>query len=77
MRKSALCDFITVYLHFKCEYSHDEILALKLASDEHIAEIVQFYGAKLTGRNARIFMEFVAGKHYPRWLKVSRRVQAF
>lgn len=51
----------TVFCVKKCEYRHDEILALKLASDKHIAEIVQFYGAKLTGRNARIFMEFVAG----------------
>lgn len=46
----------------KCQCGHvNELLALSLARKENVAEIVQFYGAKLQGRSASIFMEFIAG----------------
>ena len=40
----------------------NEILALYLARKEEIKEIVDFYGAKLEGRNACICMEYMAGE---------------
>ena len=46
----------------KCEYKKNEILALELAKKENVAEIVEFYGVKIKGGNACIFMEFMAGK---------------
>ena len=47
----------------KCQCGHiSELLALTLARKENVAEIVKFYGAKLKGRSASIFMEFMAGK---------------
>ncbi|XP_067025836.1 uncharacterized protein [Acropora muricata] len=45
----------------KCQYKVNEILALYLARKEKIKEIVDFYGAKLEGRNACICMEYMAG----------------
>ena len=46
----------------KCEYKKNELLALELAKKENVAEIVEFYGVKIKGGNACIFMEFMAGK---------------
>ena len=46
----------------KCQYRKNELLALELAKKENIAEIVEFYGVKIKGRNACIFMAFMAGK---------------
>ena len=40
----------------------EEILALYLAKQENVKEIVDFYGAKLVGRNAYICMEFMIGE---------------
>ncbi|CAH3195162.1 unnamed protein product, partial [Porites evermanni] len=37
------------------------LLVLTLARKESVAEIVQFYGAKLKGKSASIFMEFMKG----------------
>ncbi|XP_068714381.1 serine/threonine-protein kinase nekl-2-like [Montipora foliosa] len=45
----------------KCQYRINELLALELAKRERIEEIVDYYGAKLSGRNAHIFMEFMEG----------------
>ncbi|XP_068757758.1 serine/threonine-protein kinase PAK 3-like [Montipora capricornis] len=45
----------------KCQYRRNELLALELAKRERIKEIVDYYGAKPSGRNAYIFMEFMAG----------------
>lgn len=45
----------------KCQYRRNELLALELAKRERIKEIVDYYGAKISGRNAHIFMEFMAG----------------
>lgn len=47
----------------KCPYRQNELLALELANKENVAEIVRFYGVKIKGSNALIFMEFMAGKH--------------
>lgn len=56
--------FLFFYLLYrcKCEYKKNELLALELAKNENVAEIVEFYGVKIKGRNASIFMEFMAGK---------------
>lgn len=35
---------------------------MELAKKENVAEIVEFYGVKIKGRNACIFMEFMAGR---------------
>ncbi len=48
-------------LRFKCQYRYYELLALQLAKKENIAEIVGFYGAKIKGKNAYIFMEYMTG----------------
>jgi len=45
----------------KCQYKVNEILALYLARKEEIKEIVDFYGAKLEGRNGYICMEYMTG----------------
>lgn len=45
----------------KCEYKMNEILVLSLARWSKIAEIVEFYGATVKGKNVRIFMEYMAG----------------
>ena len=43
----------------KCQLKDiNELLVLTLARKESVAEIVQFYGAKLKGKSASIFMEF-------------------
>lgn len=47
----------------KCQLKDiNELLVLTLARKESVAEIVQFYGAKLTGKCASIFMELMAGE---------------
>ena len=55
---------LTIYLLYrrKCQYRKNELLALELAKKENVAEIVEFYGVKIKGRDAFIFMEFMAGK---------------
>ncbi|XP_073229292.1 uncharacterized protein [Porites lutea] len=46
----------------KCQLKDiNELLVLTLARKESVAEIVQFYGAKLKGKSASIFMEFMKG----------------
>lgn len=40
----------------------NELLALSLARKNEIAEIVEFYGATVKGKNVCIFMEYMAGK---------------
>ena len=40
----------------------NEVLALYMAKKENIMEIVDYYGAKLEGRNAYICMEFMIGE---------------
>ena len=50
------------FVSYKCQYRQNELLALQLAKEEKVTEIVDFLGAKLKGRDACIFMEFVAGK---------------
>ncbi|XP_015761605.1 PREDICTED: serine/threonine-protein kinase PAK 2-like [Acropora digitifera] len=52
----------TLFCIKKCQYKVNEILALYLAKTENIKEIVDFYGAKLEGRNAYICMEFMTGE---------------
>lgn len=59
--------FFNFFIYFsftlrKCQYRKNELLALELAKKENILEIVEFYGVKIKGRNACIFMEFMAGK---------------
>lgn len=54
--------FVFSFTLYKCQYRKNELLALELAKKENIAEIVDFYGVKIKGRNACIFMEFMAGK---------------
>ncbi|XP_078342395.1 uncharacterized protein LOC144628205 [Oculina patagonica] len=44
-----------------CQYRYNELLALQLAKKDNIAEIVEFYGAKIKGINAYIFMELMTG----------------
>ena len=47
----------------KCQLKDiNELLVLTLARKESVAEIVQFYGAKLKGKSASIFMEFMKGE---------------
>lgn len=47
----------------KCQLKDiNELLVLTLARKESVAEIVQFYGAKLKGKSAFIFMEFMKGE---------------
>ena len=40
----------------------NELLVQSLARKSKIAEIVEFYGATVKGKNVRIFMEYMAGK---------------
>ena len=63
--KTKACLILFFYLPYrrKCKYRRNELLALELAKKENVAEIVEFYGAKIKGRNACIFMEYMAGKH--------------
>ncbi|KAK2548927.1 Serine/threonine-protein kinase OSR1 [Acropora cervicornis] len=50
-----------VFVIKKCHYKLNELLALSLAKKESVMEIVDYYGAKLKGRNAYICMEFMTG----------------
>lgn len=44
-----------------CGYVEEEILALDLARNDNVKEIVKYYGAKLQGRKALICMEYMEG----------------
>ncbi|XP_015769474.1 PREDICTED: serine/threonine-protein kinase sid1-like [Acropora digitifera] len=44
-----------------CGYVEEEILALDLARNDNVKEIVKYYGAKLEGRKASICMEYMEG----------------
>ena len=50
------------FFSLQCEYRYNELLALRLARKEHIAEIITFYGAKIKGKHAFIFMELMGGE---------------
>ncbi|XP_067024309.1 uncharacterized protein [Acropora muricata] len=51
----------TLFCIKKCQYQVNEVLALYMAKTENIKEIVDYYGAKLKGRNAYICMEYMTG----------------
>lgn len=57
----------------------NELLALSLAKKQNVPDIVDFYGAKLKGRNAYICMEFMTGekknKHLTAWLQFSSQIE--
>ena len=54
-------------------------MALSLAKKESVMEIVDYYGAKLKGRNAYICLEFMTGekknKSLTAWLQLSSQIE--
>ncbi|XP_068717839.1 uncharacterized protein [Montipora capricornis] len=56
-----------------CGYVMEEILALYLAKQENVKQIVDFYGAKLVGRYAYICMEFMIGGTLEKLIQRQRR----
>ena len=55
--------FLLFFVSKKCQLKDiNELLVLTLARKESVAEIVQFYGAKLKGKSASIFMELMEGE---------------